>query len=295
MSGSPFRERRIPPEEVRQIVKRAAELAMVDAAAIDSGEALSETELVERLAQLGVPSSVTRRALVATTTPTEPAADGSLRVVREVELDGMIPPARHEDLADAIAAAMGMPGRVSVVGNKLTWTPGGALAEPAITVHSKDGRTRVHYTETLANRGQRLFGFGTIAGLGGLVAVGAGSVAGVALAKAAEISAQQGGTTVFATAAIVGVAGAVASFVGLQRAFERRAKTRSAFADTVMARVVTAARRAIEASPLQVRVGADLDDTATVDSATSDATADDASAVPSVAHGPEAEPKSGAE
>jgi hypothetical protein len=269
MSGSPFRDRRVPPDEVRRIVKRAAELAMVHADD-GAGEALTDEELARRLHELGVPAEIARRAME----PDAPAQrakapDGSTRVTREAELDGMIPPERHEEIAEAISDAMGMAGRVSVVGNKITWVPGGVLVEPCVTVRSKGGRTHVEYVETLANRGQLLVGFGTLAALSGTIAGGVATGAGVAIAKAFEISAQQGGTAVLVLAGLLGIGAAAASGAGFLRLFERRVETRSAFADSVMARVVSAARAAVdspdsETSAMSVRVEAD------------DATAEDA-------------------
>lgn len=258
MSGAPFRERQLAPDEVRRVVKRAMELAMVDAAAAEGGAAMTEAELARRLSELGVPADLAARAMEAPLRAAEPAADGAIRVVREVDVEGMISTERHEEIADAISTAMKLPGRVSVVGNKLSWVPGGLLTEPAVTVHSKNGRTRVRYVETLANRGQQTLGFGTLALFAGFFAGAMASIAMVAIAKAMAIGPREGGPAVFALSALVAVVAAIAVMVGLRRVVARRAETRSAFADEVIAQVATAARAAATSQP-RLRVEAEPD------------------------------------
>jgi hypothetical protein len=119
----------------------------------------------------------------------------------------------------------------------------------------KDGRTRIRYTELIAQRGQARWGFGVLAGFGGMGAGAFGAVAGVAIAKGAEVSAAQGAPVVLGLAAVLGLATAIGSYLGLSRSLARRAQTRAAFAAEVLARVESAAhanllaRTRVEASP----------------------------------------------
>jgi hypothetical protein len=52
MSESAFRERRIPPDEVRKIVERASKLSALEPAEAGVGQALTEAELEQRLGDL---------------------------------------------------------------------------------------------------------------------------------------------------------------------------------------------------------------------------------------------------
>jgi hypothetical protein len=241
---------------VQRVVKRAAELAMISPAADQAGTALTAAELEQRLAELGIPSEIAKRAMEPAAPAVAPSADGAIRVVREIEIDGMVPAERFEEIADAIASAMKMAGRTSAVGNKLTWTPGGMLLEPSLTVHSKNGRTLVRYVETLANRGQTLIGFGTLAGFAGMIVGTMSSVAGVAIAKGAEISAAQGGPVVLGTGVALGLAAAVGSFIGLKRMLAHRSEVRSRFAEEVLNQVGKAVRECAVSSPTRTRVEA---------------------------------------
>ncbi len=260
MSGAPFRERQLAPDEVRRIVKRAMELAMVDSAEAEGSSAMTEAELARRLSELGVPAEIAARAMEAPLRAAEPAADGATRIVREVDIEGVVTTERHEDIADAISAAMKQPGRVSVVGNKLSWVPGGLLTEPAVTVHSKNGRTRILYVETLANRGQQTIGFATLALFAGLFAGALSSVPLIVIAKAMAIGPREGGPAVFAISALVALVAAIAIMVGLRRVTARRAETRSAFADEVIAHVATATRAAATSEPrLRIKAEAEPD------------------------------------
>ena len=249
MSSDPFRERIIAPEEVRRIIKNAADLAAI---APVSSEGLTETQLLDRLTALGISTDVARRAIDGSSLRPPVTADGITRVVREVELEGMVSPEKHEEIADAISQAMRMQGRVSVVGNKLTWTPNDRRTEPSVTIHVKDGRTAIRYVETLANSGQLTFGFGTLAGLAGLLSGALATVALVALCKALDITRAAGATWVVMGSVIVGIVGALTSFVGLRRAFARRARTRAVAADEVIAHVATVTRAAIPAERLRI-------------------------------------------
>jgi hypothetical protein len=243
MSDQPFRERRIPPEEVQRVVQRALELAAKDAKSTE-GKALTGAELEARLHELGVSPEIARIALEPKATPIVPAAGGVIRVEREVELEGALSPEHFERIADAIQVVMKMPGRVSAVGNKLTWTPGGAMLEPSVTVHAKDGRTVIRYFETLGNSGQLKVGFGVLSGIAALGSGTTVTLAGVAIAKAADVSKASGVPLVLGLGALFAVTTAIGSFLALRRSFARRSEGRSRFADEVVVRVA----REVEAS-----------------------------------------------
>ncbi|MFO0567922.1 MAG: hypothetical protein U0263_19845 [Polyangiaceae bacterium] len=264
VSEPPFRERRIPPDEVHRIVKRATELSAGNLAAENPARALTREELEQHLHELGMSETVVKRAFSPPPEPVQPAADGVLRVVREVELEGMLSSDHFEELAELISSRMGMPGNVSVVGNRLTWSPSGALIEPAVTVHAKNGRTKIRYVETLANRTQMRIGFGTLGGFAGMIAGSGALVAGVAIAKAAGVTGPSGNPTAIALVAAsvaVGLAAAIGSFVGLKRVVARRGVTRSQFADDLVAVLESRVRAQLASTPARVRViGATADE-----------------------------------
>jgi hypothetical protein len=254
MSDTPFRERRIPPDEVQRIVKRAADLSLLNPADNERGEALTKAELEQRLADLGISPDVAQRAMEPPPGEVSRGPDGWIRVQRELELDGMLSPDHFEQIAEVIQAAMKMPGRISAVGNKLVWTPSGLASEPSVTVHAKDGVTTIRYVETLANRGQMTIGFGTLASLGGLLGGAVSTSAGVGIAKALEISKSTGAPLVLAIGALMGVATAVGSFVGLRRLVAKRQQTRSAFADELLAHVGAAVNAAMQKTRVKARI-----------------------------------------
>lgn len=253
MSDQPFRERRIPPEEVQRILQRALELAAMDST-VSAGKALTGAELEARLYEIGISPDIARRALESRPASVAPSSDGIVRVEREIELDGMLSPDQFEAIADSIQAVMKTPGRISAVGNKLTWTPGGAWLEPSVTVHAKDGQTSIRYVEALANRGQQKVAFGVLAGLAALGTGTTASLAGVAIAKAADVSAASGAPIVLGTATLLGIAAAIGSLLGLKRSFARRLESRSRFADEVVISVSAAVKASLAASAARVRV-----------------------------------------
>ncbi|MBK9000404.1 MAG: hypothetical protein IPM35_32185 [Myxococcales bacterium] len=257
MAESPFRERRLSADEVRRVVRRATNLAHRRAPGDVAGEALTVAELEERLMALGISRDVVHSALEErVSAPITPGADGTARVEREIEIVGVLHPEDFEDLAELIGRVVRLPGRASAVGNKLTWTPSGVLTEPTLTVHSKDGVTRVRYVETLINSGQATIGFGVLAGFGGMVAGSMSGVAGVAIAKSLEISKATGGPAVLALSAVIGVVVAVGSFAGLRRAAARRAHSRTLFADEVLNQIGDAVGAAVAARAPKARIAA---------------------------------------
>lgn len=253
MSDRPFRERRIPPEEVQRIMRRALELSSMDARQSE-GKALTGAEIEARLHELGISPEIAQSALESNPAAIVASADGVIRVERQTELEGMLSPEHFERIAEAIQAVMKVPGRSSAVGNMLVWTPAGAMSEPSVTVHAKDGRTTIRYVESLANRGQQAIGTGLLSGFS---AFGSGTVmfiAGVAIAKAADVSAASGAPIVLGSAALVALASAVGSFIGVKRMFVRRCEARSRFAEEVLVSVAGVVNAAMAATPTRRRV-----------------------------------------
>jgi hypothetical protein len=268
MNDSAFRERRVPPEEVKRILKRAAELSSIEASNASQAQALTVTELEERLKALGISDDVARRALEPPMTHVEPAADGAIRVEREVTVDGMLGPEHFERIAELITARM-KPylGSVSSVGNKLTWSPGGIMTEPQVTVHSRNGVTTIRYRETLANRGQTIIGFGTLSAIAGAIAGTFSSLAGVAIAKAADISKASGAPVVLGAGIALGIAASVGSFIGLKRTLENRAVTRTQFADGLLHELSVAVNGMVATEPVRARVDASAETAAEIEAA----------------------------
>ncbi|HMR06206.1 MAG TPA: hypothetical protein PKA88_10515, partial [Polyangiaceae bacterium] len=147
-----------------------------------------------------------------------------------------------------------VPGQLSAVGSTLTWTPAGPLVEPKLTLRSRDGKTTIHYIETLANAGQQWLGFGTLAAFGGMFSGLGGSLLFAFLAMSMGFSKAAAGPYVLAAGGVVGVAMAVVTFLGLQRLLAKRADSRGAFADEVLISVARAARAQLDRRPVKTRV-----------------------------------------
>lgn len=236
MAGTPFRERRVSPEETRRIVARAIALGGRGADANTDAPALTEAELAQRLSELGLSEDVIERAMMSSVEEAPAPAAGAIQVVHEKRFEGMIPAAQHEALAEAMSSAMGTRGRVEVVGQKLTRTPGGVLQEPILTVRSRDGHTDLRVEETLANRGQRAIASATMAALSALFAFSP------ALALARMLT---GGSDSPLAAAVVVAFLAMAMGASLwlvRKMFARRLETRTAFLGDALTKVTSDAR-----------------------------------------------------
>lgn len=239
MSSSPFRTRRVSQAETRRILKRAAELADLDRSTANEGETFTEAELAQRLTALGLPDDAIRRAMGDPESVTPVSNVEATRVVREEEIDGMLPVDRHEIVADTISAAMQLPGRVEVVGNKLKWTMGLSM-DTSVTVHSREGRTLVRIEETLANKGQLIVGGITVAAFAGIF----GMVPGIAIAKILGDSAGNATRSIVLIAAFA-IACALAAVVGLRRMFRRRVRNRTSAIGEAMDRISTVVRNEV--------------------------------------------------
>lgn len=177
--GDPFRQRRLPPAEVRRVLRRAIELAEKDSEIQATEQSFSEDELARLAGEIGIPKNSLQQAAredsPLETIPAEGAWLGfPLRTLLEEELDGEITADSHEDLVDAIQVVMGDAGRVQIVGKTLTWTPtvtpSGSSRQLTVTVRARNGRTSVRVDELHRNLAAGLFlGLGFGLGFGGSI------------------------------------------------------------------------------------------------------------------------------
>jgi hypothetical protein len=233
MSGSPFRDQRLPPAEVRRIVARAVELAPLhDPDAAASGQALTREEIEQRAADLGLPVAAVRQAMgsAPAALASSPAPGGTARFVHDEEFDGDLPVEGHEDVADAVRSAMGPhPAHLEVVGRKLSWAANVYGAAVSITIRSKDGRTRLRIEETAQSRALVLVVAATI------------GLATVPIAAATAV-----GATRSAAVALIAVALALAVAYAAARAlFQRAARKRAAVLERATGVVRAAVRSTV--------------------------------------------------
>jgi hypothetical protein len=168
---------------------------------------------------------------------------------RDVVIEAALAAEHFEEVAEVIASVMKMEGQTSAVGNKLTWTPGGNVRQPSITVHVKDGATRIRYVEQLPTPVQAGISFATLGTIAGLMATGAGTMGGVAIAKALEIGATEGSPAVFGIAGLLGIGAAISSFLALWQHRKKHRARRAMVADELVARLAALVRERAEAVP----------------------------------------------
>src|SRR5262249_2457423 len=108
--ASTFRERQLPPAEVRRILRRAAQIAETDPDTPAGGPCGPTHAPPGRAPGVGPPPGPGPRAIAAPEAP-EPAGSrpwlAPRTVVLEQEISGELPPERHEDVIHAIRAAAG--------------------------------------------------------------------------------------------------------------------------------------------------------------------------------------------
>jgi hypothetical protein len=239
--ASTFRERPLPPAEVRRILRRAAEIAETDPETGTVERALTQDELTRKAAELGLPASAVERAIAAPAA-LDSSSDGPWlsprTVVLEHEISGELPPERHEEVIDAIRAAAGSDGRTEVLGKTLTWSIS-PQAKPLVTIRSKDGRTHVRVEQPL-NGAFQLIAFSI---LGLFPSVMTGAIA---------MDASRSTTLAMAVGAVTMVCASIASTLFARRDVRRR----EALLHRVMERATLAVGAAVEAPapPVRVRV-----------------------------------------
>lgn len=187
MEGSPFRDRRFSAGDVRRILRRAAALAEQDEGTRAAERPLTQEEIERLGGELGLPAAAIRGAMRGDAEPerAEKPAEGDGRIFFEGEIEGELPASQHEDVIDAISAAVGDTGRAQTTDRTLTWTPTPLAANSqralTVTVRARNGKTRVRIDERLSPSyfqlllvygGGLLLGAGASVGLHGF-AVGA--------------------------------------------------------------------------------------------------------------------------
>jgi hypothetical protein len=236
--ASTFRERQLPPAEVRRILRRAAEIAEADPETAAVERPLTQDELTRKAADLGLPASAVERAIEAPSAP-EPSGDGPwLRprtVLLEQEISGELPPERHEEVIDAIRAAAGSDGRTEVLGKTLTWSFSPQM-KPLVTIRSKDGRTQVRVEQPL-NGALVLTAFAV---LGLLPTMMTGALA-MDLSHSGRL------------ATVVGAVTMVCALVASTLFAEKTVRRREALLHRVMERATLAVSAAVQASAPPVR------------------------------------------
>jgi hypothetical protein len=245
---SPFRERRLPPEEVQRIARRAAALASTRSPV---GEALTVAELNQRLAELGIPEDAARLALAPGGPPPVLNTDGSMTVERRLVIEGEVDPARFDVIADAIASAMGTEGLTSATRTQLTWTPNATRTHPRITVRTKGGRTRIRYLEYLELSHWKRRQLAKLAGMGGLAA-GA-----LVMFTVAALFGEATAAPLFLLALLAPIASAAATPKALNHALRRRGEARATVAEQVLSHAAAATRACIASKQIKKRVHLD--------------------------------------
>jgi hypothetical protein len=174
MPPNAYRDRVFPPDEVRRILRRAAELE--DAArpprGAGRGHTLDEIECIA--GDAGISEAALTRALSGHEVPpatsrapwTFAGAPGRVSVERSVP--GTVSPASHGRLAKVMRGAIGELGNAQMIGDSLSWsasTPGGrsvyAVVEPEAS-----GRVTIRVEENLRNLRGGIYG-GIMGGGGG--------------------------------------------------------------------------------------------------------------------------------
>lgn len=211
--GSPGRKR-FSDKEVAAILQRAAELAAVEQKT-GGGSTLDELERIA--AEAGLDPALIRRAAAdvssghASTSLGEAVAGGPVRVVYEVEVDGEIGSAAHEQLVAAVQRSVGAPGQMSSAGRAFVWQTLGQNRSLVASVTPRGGRTTIRVEERLGALAGGVFG-----GVGG--GVGGGVTPFVAM----------GGAALFGPvgAVVGGAAFLVATYLGTRTLFGRLARGR---------------------------------------------------------------------
>jgi hypothetical protein len=241
MAESPFREQRLSPADVRRIITRALELAPLHDPRAASGQALTRAEVEQRAADLGIPVAAVRHALESPSPASGPptSAGTANHLVHDEELDGELTVDGHEQVAEALQVAMqGHPGRLEVVGRKLTYSANAYGAAVTLTVHTKNGRTRVRVEQAVERRWAvplvtALLAPMTLAPLAAAAFAATQSVAFAALAAAVAL---------------------VAAYLGVRALFARATRKREAVAERAAVAVIAAVKEAVAKPALGARI-----------------------------------------
>jgi serine/threonine protein kinase len=197
LNGAAAPRRRYSEDEVREIVRRAAELEVSNPT---SSGALTVGGVEALAAEVGIAPALVREAARALATPAPGPTPlgpgqtpnrwigGPTRIVCERVIDGELPDAEFPYVAEEIRRVLGHPGQVSQLGRTFAWTSvqsanSGRSLEIAVSV--RGGRTRIAARESLGSLIGAVFG-GIGGGVGGggmglVIPVGLGIMGGAGL------------------------------------------------------------------------------------------------------------------
>ncbi len=210
MTGKGGSSRRYSDQEVRELLKRAADLESEGKALPSPSRGPTLEELEEIAAEAGINPLALRqaaqelqgrgRAAVAAQPGTSARIlGGSLSTELEWTVQGEASPETLESLIPFIQGAADLPGQSSLLGRTLSWNSNNPQASRSLTVTVSVGRgsTRISVEERYGNLAGGLFG-GIIGGVGGGVGLGVGLPVGLGALGSAFFAA------VFPVAAIGG-------------------------------------------------------------------------------------------
>jgi hypothetical protein len=183
MSTDPYRERRFSAAEVRQVFRRAADLAEHDPETQGTERSLTRKELDRLAAEIGLPATAVARALQSDEAPEkQPEQSWFLgaptRMLLEREVEGEPSDSDREDLLEEIRTRLGITGSSETIGKTLVWklnaVEGTKGRELSVRFRSKNGRTKIVIEEQLGRIAGGLFGGigigGGVGPLGGYIA-----------------------------------------------------------------------------------------------------------------------------
>lgn len=255
MTSIPDPQRRFSDEEVRQLLKRAAELESQTSnlPAPRDGPTLAELEAIA--AEAGINPAALRDAAreldtgPASTPERSGLAPALLGAPASLELEGVVSGALREgvleDLIPFLQRASDSVGQPSLLGRTLTWqsTNPQSARQLLVTVTAGRENTRIFIEERYGNLAGGLFG-GIMGGVGGGVGIGVGL--GVGLGAL--------GSALFATVFPLAVFGG--SYFLSRGIFSTFVRKRRRVLERLMEDMRTALRDAVEEEPGQLPEGA---------------------------------------
>ena len=163
------------------------------------------------------------------------------RLAHEIELDGELPHAAHEEIVEALRERFAVLGQTTTVGRALAWTTLGAPSQRfvEVSVSVRKGRTLIRASERLGNLAGGLFG-GIVGGAGG---GGLGLIVPAAMAL--------GGSALAPWVAVVWVP---AIYAAVRVGFARLARRRDAQLRAAVDELSAIAREHVSQSRARVRV-----------------------------------------
>jgi hypothetical protein len=253
--------RRYGDVEISRILKRAADLQMMEGAAAPGtgGHTLRELEEIAR--EVGIDAHYLQRAA----TELDAATTGSkwtwftgrpATLVRERTVDGEIPAVALEAVLAQIQRSAGVVGQPNLLGRTLTWRSDAPSATRSleVVVTPREGATQIHIQERLHGLAGALFG-SLMGGVGGGVGFGVGVGVGMGAL----------GSALFAVSVPLGAI--ASSYIAARVIFSSAVTRRQAALDDLLGHLVDLVTDAI---PARADVGiAPPDDTSSTEPAPS--------------------------